>query len=208
MVSSRPARTRSGRRATALLEGPLSSTSTLDSTSVVVISHNEGDNLRMTVAALLDTLPAPSEVIVVDDHSTDASAEGLDADPRLRVVRPPTRSGIARSRNFGAAHATGDVVVFCDAHMGFDPEWLPPLREVLARPEVGAASLPVSAFGAPECRGYGITWRDCLMNVEWLGRSAETAAAVPMLCGCFIAMRREIGRASCRATGECSRGEQ
>jgi len=170
----------------------LNSTSSHRDTSVVVISHNEGQHLRTTVAELLETLPSTGEVVVVDDDSSDGSADGLAADPRLRVLRAPERLGIARSRNFGAANARGDVLVFCDAHMSFMPDWLDPLTDVLARDEVGAASLPVAAFDGTECRGYGIRWRDCLMNVEWLGPSADAPLRVPMLCGCFFAMRRNV----------------
>jgi GT2 family glycosyltransferase len=159
---------------------------------VIVITHNEGEHLRRTVADLAATLPERAEIIVVDDHSSDGSAELGALDPRLRVLRPSVRSGIAGSRNFGAAHASGDVLVFVDAHMGFDAGWLSPLHEVLDRAEVGAASLAVGALGAPESKGYGITWKDGLMNVEWLPRPGDAPAPVPMICGCFFAMRRDV----------------
>ena len=46
--------------------------------SVVVISLNEGESLRRTVDNLRDTLPSESEIIVVDDSSTDGSSGFLD----------------------------------------------------------------------------------------------------------------------------------
>jgi GT2 family glycosyltransferase len=170
----------------------LSSISTSPRTSVVVITHNEGDRLRRTVDELATTLPDEAEIVVVDDHSTDGSADLPLADERLRVVRPPTRFGIARSRNYGAAHARGEVLVFTDAHMSFDPGWLAPIRDALESPDVGAASLPVAAIDDSRCKGYGIRWKDDLMNVEWLPCPGDAPTAVPMLCGCFIAMRRDV----------------
>jgi GT2 family glycosyltransferase len=164
----------------------------LPSASVIVITHNEGGHLRRTVDALAASVPSETQIVVVDDQSTDGSTDLGDRDPRLRVVRPETRLGIAGSRNFGAAYATGDVLVFCDAHMGFDDGWLPPVLDALGRADVGAASATVAALDAPGCKGYGIRWKDDLMNVEWLPRPGDDPAPVPMICGCFLAMRRGV----------------
>ncbi|HTX39063.1 MAG TPA: glycosyltransferase family 2 protein, partial [Bryobacteraceae bacterium] len=106
--------------------------------SVVVISLNEGEALRRTVESLQAKLPEPWEIIVVDDGSTDGSAGFLgEGRPGVTLLRPPARLGVAGARNFGAAHATGDVLVFSDAHVLVRPGWAEALLEILARPEVG-----------------------------------------------------------------------
>src|SRR5436305_10100004 len=85
--------------------------------SVVVVSRNEGAELEATVTNLLDTLPAPHrELIVVDDGSDDGSTDFLDALPEVIVLRSDG-IGVARARNHGGFKASGDVIVFSDAHM-------------------------------------------------------------------------------------------
>src|SRR5580692_10408681 len=108
--------------------------------SLVIISRNEGSELEATVTNLMQTVPARQrEIIVVDDSSTDGSTEFLERLPEVRVLRSDG-IGVARARNFGAIHATGDVIVFCDAHIRAPENWFQPMLEVLDDPRVGACA--------------------------------------------------------------------
>lgn len=163
------------------------------SVSVIVVSHNEGQNLRRTLDNLLATTPADSEIIVVDDASTDGSADNLAGDDaRLVVLRPAERMGVARARNFGAHHARHDVLVFSDAHVETTAGWTARLLHTLERPEVGAAGPAISMLGARRSKGYGLCWSDMTLNSKWLGRQGTNPYPVPMLCACFVALRREV----------------
>jgi glycosyltransferase involved in cell wall biosynthesis len=169
----------------------------MTSLSVIVISLNEGDFLRRTVDNLLDTLPPSTEIIVVDDGSKDGSTDFLsDADgyPSVTLLRSAERLGVPKARNFGAARATGAVLVFSDAHVLTPPGWVDALLEILARPEVGAVAPAISAMrpAAVECTGYGQKWLDSSLSVGWLPQQSSTPYPVPLLCGCFFAMRREV----------------
>jgi glycosyltransferase involved in cell wall biosynthesis len=167
----------------------------MTSLSVVIISLNEGESLRRTVDNLLAGLPSQSEIIVVDDSSTDGSAGFLsDGYPGVTLLRPPERLGVSRARNFGARHAHGDVLVFSDAHVCAPAGWSEPLLEVLARPEVGAVApaIGVMRSAAGESVGYGQKWCDASLSVGWLGRQGSTPYPVPLLCGCFLALRRDV----------------
>jgi GT2 family glycosyltransferase len=171
----------------------LSSNSRSVSVSAVVVSHNEGDHLRRTVDSLLAGLPPDGEVVVVDDGSTDGSAERLRTGYLgVTVVRPAARLGVSAARNLGAQHARGEVLVFSDAHVTAAPGWLSPLCDVLTRPGVGLVGPIVSALGQPDARGHGFQWRDAALNVEWLPWQRAEPYPVPMMAGCFIALRREV----------------
>ena len=74
----------------------------------------------------------PGEVIVVDNNSTDATAQIAEA-RGARVVFEP-HNQIARSRNAGAAAAKGDTFVFLDADTILPPEVL---RRALANIAAG-----------------------------------------------------------------------
>ena len=158
--------------------------------SVVVVSHNEGANLLRTVRGLDAALPSDAEIIVIDDSSTDGSVEALPGD-RVRVIRPESRLGIAAARNLGAAESRGEVIIFSDAHVDVNPGFLDPLREILARPGVGAVGPVVSNRDDPTVKGFGFRWRDAALNIEWLGKQGSAPHPVPMLVGCFLAVRRD-----------------
>src|SRR5262245_51662188 len=124
--------------------------------SLVLVSHNEGPHLRSTLDNLLETSPSGTEAIVVDDLSTDGSADFLDSGyAGARLLRPARRLGAPAARNHGAAAATGDVVVFSDAHVEAQPGWFEALRAVLDRPDVGMVGPVVSSLQNRDVKGYG-----------------------------------------------------
>lgn len=159
--------------------------------SVVIISLNEGDSLRATVENMRGTLPSGSEIIVVDDGSTDGSADFLSGNEAVKLLRTEKRLGVAGARNFGARHATGDVLVFSDAHVVAPEGWCEPLVDLLDRPEMGAVAPAIGMMNSSGA-GYGQKWSDASLAVEWLGCRGTAPYPVPLLCGCFFAIRREL----------------
>src|SRR5690348_1895487 len=106
--------------------------------SVVVVSHNEGEHLRRTVETIVTTMPPETELLVVDDQSTDGSADFIAAlDGQVRLLRSRDRLGISRARNLGAGASTGEVIVFSDAHVNPRPGWAEPLYVAAQKPFVG-----------------------------------------------------------------------
>jgi glycosyltransferase involved in cell wall biosynthesis len=82
-------------------------------------------NRRATIMRAVDSVLAQTyrdwELIVVDDGSTDGTAEALRGiDPRVRVLVQPNR-GAAAARNTGIAACRGRYITFLDS----DDEWLP-----------------------------------------------------------------------------------
>jgi GT2 family glycosyltransferase len=161
--------------------------------SVIVPTHNERAELRATIHRLLATLPPGSEVVVVDDASTDGSTEFLDGSyGSVTLVRPPGRLGAAGARNAGATVARGDLLVFADAHVEPNLGWVQPFAAALADSKVGAVGAVVTAMGRPDSRGYGFTWRGADLSMAWLSPQGDAPYPVPLLSGCFIGLRREV----------------
>jgi glycosyltransferase involved in cell wall biosynthesis len=83
--------------------------------SVVIPSFNMGWCVAQAVESVLSQDHPDVQVIVVDDGSTDDTAQRLAPfGRRIEVLRQPNR-GLAAARNAGARHATGDYLVFLDA---------------------------------------------------------------------------------------------
>lgn len=84
--------------------------------SVVVPTRNRLHYLREALASALAQTMADLEVIVVDDESSDGTAEWLanHADPRLSTVRLERRLERSAARNAGLARARGRFVLFLD----------------------------------------------------------------------------------------------
>jgi len=98
--------------------------------SIVITSHNQAHFIAEAVSSVLSQTFPDKEVVVVDDASTDGSAETLDRfSSDIRLVKLRKMSGAARARNVGAENSTGDYLVFLDG----DDLLLPWALEVYAR---------------------------------------------------------------------------
>ena len=85
--------------------------------SVIIPSYNAGAYLAQAVSSVrkqLTDFPLNTEIIVIDDGSTDGSMEQLENDPDLKILRQ-THQGAAAARNYGMKEATGDWLLFLDA---------------------------------------------------------------------------------------------
>lgn len=85
--------------------------------SVVVPTHNVASWIGECLASILRQDVEELEVIVVDDHSTDATLDTLERiashDRRVRLVRADTLGG-ANARNLGSSLARGKYLIFAD----------------------------------------------------------------------------------------------
>ena len=97
--------------------------------SLVIPVHNGASVLSETLAAVQRCEPAPREVIVVDDGSTDDTASVATAGGARVVTVQEGPLGPAAARTRGAEAATGEVVVFTDADVIAPPDLFALLRD-------------------------------------------------------------------------------
>lgn len=106
--------------------------------SVVIPLYNKERIIETSLRSVLKQDFPSFEVVVVDDGSTDGSAEVVRhiADPRLRLVSQPN-GGPSKARNTGASHAQGEYICFLDADDELLPDALGTLYDrAAAHPEV------------------------------------------------------------------------
>jgi len=105
--------------------------------SVVIPTYNRAAAVGEAIESVLRQTRPPDEIIVVDDGSSDNTAEVLAAfGDRIRIVAQPN-GGVSAARNAGIRLATGDWLAFLDS----DDVWLPHRLATLTRdviePSVG-----------------------------------------------------------------------
>lgn len=152
--------------------------------SFVIPAHNEealiGATLRSVEEAAADAIGTkePYEIVVVDDASTDRTAEIARA-AGARVVAANARQ-IAAARNAGARAARGDRLIFIDADTLLPTATLHAALQALENGAVGGGAGfrgdpgPLPRWGPP-----------VLALVAWIMRTARWAA------GCFLFVRRD-----------------
>jgi GT2 family glycosyltransferase len=118
--------------------------------SVVVVNWNRKELLRACLASLGRQTFADFETIVVDNGSTDGSADLAERDFSARVIRNSENRGFCAANNQGIAIARGDFVALLNNDAEAEPGWLAELhRACSARPEIGMAASKVLVWEDP-----------------------------------------------------------
>jgi glycosyltransferase involved in cell wall biosynthesis len=101
--------------------------------AVVIPAFNEHDGVGPTVdrvrAALADT-PLSFDIVVVDDGSTDATAEQAERHG-ARVIRVPENRGYGAALKTGILHSRSEHVIIIDADGTYPPETIPDLLALM-----------------------------------------------------------------------------
>ncbi len=102
--------------------------------SLVIPAYNEeaaiADDLRSAIDVLND-MDCQWEIIVVDDGSSDRTAEIVASFPEARLIKHPYNMGGGRARSTGIRNADGDVVVITDGDGTYPMQDIPRLVEGL-----------------------------------------------------------------------------
>src|SRR5207248_11590713 len=97
--------------------------------SVVIPIFNEVHTIAELVERV-EAVPIAKEIILVNDCSTDGTAEVLNQlarEKKVRVLHHERNQGKGAALNTGFAVATGDIVIIQDADLEYDPDYYPKL---------------------------------------------------------------------------------
>jgi glycosyltransferase involved in cell wall biosynthesis len=101
--------------------------------SVLVPAYNEAGTIVTVLERVAEHVPFRTEVIVVDDGSTDGTASLAEGMKNTIVLRQGTNRGKGAAVRAGIARSTGDIVLIQDADLEYDPVDIPRLLEPLTR---------------------------------------------------------------------------
>lgn len=107
--------------------------------SIIVVTYNHAGHIAACLRSLLALDPSPREVIVVDNHSSDGTAELIRRDfPQVRLIEPGANLGFAAANNLAASQTTSRYLVFANPDLVAMPGWLRELIMVLeTTPQAG-----------------------------------------------------------------------
>jgi len=155
--------------------------------SIVIPAYNEESGIALVIAEIrrvLGTYPAPVEIIVVDDGSTDATARAASL-AGARVMRHRSNRGYGAGLKTGIAAATHDQIIIIDADGTYPASYIPTLLEKLERADMVVGSRVNAGVKIPLIR----------RPAKWvLNRLANylSNARIPDLNSGLRAFRRDI----------------
>ncbi len=121
--------------------------------SVVVVNYNGAEHLPHCLAALAKSTVVPDELLVVDNASTDASADLVHAEfPGARVIRLPRNEGPCPARNLGLSSARNPWVLLVDNDAALLPDTLARMVAAAVRERDAVLLQPRSVFASEPSR--------------------------------------------------------
>lgn len=123
--------------------------------SIVIPAYNEEATIRACVlAAIRQTVPA-TEIIVVDNRSTDATGDIVRAiqaehpDAPIIYFQQNEEQGLVPTRNFGLDRAQGSVIGRIDADSVIESNWVDEVQRAFTDERIAAATGPVLYYDMP-----------------------------------------------------------
>ena len=165
--------------------------------SVVIPVHNGVRYIEQTIRSVLGSELRELEILVIDDGSSDGSAQAARqiSDPRVSVLQQNASGGPSRPRNVGIAHTTAPYIAFLDADDLIRPDKLSSAAAVLDRyPQAGFAFADFEHIDAEgrilEASAASYKLASCDIHGEQVGNSWRLIARAELERGL---LQRTIG---------------
>ena len=164
----------------------------MDMISIIIPMYNEEEAIGDDLDTIIQTMSSPPsfppnfggdergggipwEIIVVDDGSTDASAEVVRQREGVRLIQHPYNRGTGAARTTGLQHARGDVIVMTDGDGTYPNQDIPHLLTYIGESSVlGRRTGPYGTV--PEDQGYDMVIgarRAEMGSLKWLRSPAK-----------------------------------
>lgn len=161
--------------------------------SVVIPVYNEHTTV-LHVIEQVQKLPLSTEIIVVDDCSTDGTQKSLETlrdMPGLRLILKQKNEGKGAALRTGFAAATGDIIIVQDADLEYDPRDIPAVIQPIV---AGYADV---SYGSRYLKGQGRDSSRLHRCGNWLLTSCANwinGVRLTDMETCYKAFRRSVVR--------------
>jgi cellulose synthase/poly-beta-1,6-N-acetylglucosamine synthase-like glycosyltransferase len=183
--------------------GKLAPLATAEPFTMIVPAHNEEANVSEKIRQTIPLLANPeSKLLIVSDHSTDATLAAARASghPQVLVVENAGGRGRALATNFAVGFAQTEVLIFSDVEARVPEMTVQRMLAVLAVPQVGCVNPRSSLSHNPDdevSKAAGIYFR----FENWLRVAESKLGLYATSSGQCMAIRRKLFRAL-PATGD------
>ena len=167
--------------------------------SVIIPTHNRGDRIVRAVDSILIQSFHSYEIVIVDDGSTDHTAEAVQGiqDPRVRYVAQHNQ-GAAAARNRGVQFSRGRYLTFLDSDDRVLPGWLETMVDALTDHGADLVCCGVEVVGPEDGAG--------LIRLPSNMGDAFNNMPGPLLAGAY-ALRKEVFERVGGFDAKCSTGQ-
>ncbi|HOW71157.1 MAG TPA: glycosyltransferase family 2 protein [Phycisphaerae bacterium] len=156
-----------------------------ESLSIIVPAYNEADCIESSLGEILRfarSYGQSVDVVVVDDGSTDKTADLVEAsrsrllpqDPPVTLIRQGTNRGKGAAVHTGFKHARGEIVLFTDADLSAPMSealhLIRPIEEGACDVAIGSRAVDPSMIGTPQSRLRRGSGRLFNRMVRWITR--------------------------------------
>lgn len=165
--------------------------------SVLCRTYNQQDWIEQAVLSALNQTYSDFELIIIDDASTDKTAEKIKkiSDPRIRYIRNVCNLGHLENLNLGIRESSGEYICILDG----DDEFLPTKLEkqvsfLDANPDYGAVFSYINTIG--DKKNYKVV-KNCELFEKMINKPTRTKAEMFRECfgtGTFLAFPSEMFR--------------
>lgn len=127
------------------------------SLSIIIPAYNEENHLKHCLDAIAKQTDKPDEVIVVDNNSTDKTAEIAKGYPFVRLIHE-SRQGIVYARDAGFNASRSELIGRIDADTRLTPGWVARVKQFYAKPERRDEALTGGSFLYNTALPYTFGW--------------------------------------------------
>lgn len=139
--------------------------------SVIIPAYNEENYIGACLKSIVaNRTPAVTEIIVIDNASTDRTAEIAAQFPGVRVIREE-KKGLTRARQCGLEHATGDILAWADADCRVTKEWFTKIEKAFEKnPQLVSYSGPYHYYDGSTLVQWLVssTWVLFVLPTYWI----------------------------------------
>lgn len=170
---------------------------TFPKVSTIISARNEEKHLKKTLDLMLEKANYDDfEIIVINDGSTDGTEKllGTYKSPKIKTLKSKGL-GTARARNLGFRFAKGEIIVFSDAHITVEDNWLADIVKAYQETNFEVLAIPIKpdgcGIGNPINVGYGQTIDE--LTPTWFSEKPdEKYVEVPIAAGGFVVYKKEV----------------
>jgi GT2 family glycosyltransferase len=164
-------------------------TGTAKKMTVIVPSLNEGIDLQDTVFNMINTMALSDyEIIVINSGGSETSKiRNLKS---VQVFDSDVRLCPALAKNMAAGKASGEYLVFADAHVLFDHGWDQKMLDAFMHQDSIIAPC-ITTMGNEKAAGCGFKWNNLDMKMKWFPDSLSGIQEIPFAGGACMAIHRK-----------------